>query len=149
MKDAYAVLQQKEGELARIRHEIEGLQIVAPLLSDEVPFDDSTETASSAEGVPSMVSEATGTEGPSSGTSVPRGKFWKILKRGKLRVNNSVIENGLFAVDCGNVQPPSAWRILILNVLNMLRLSVQPLHPYFWDFLLSIFLGLKACNLSK
>jgi hypothetical protein len=81
VKEAYAVLHQKEGELAGVRREIEGLQIVAPLLSDEVPSDDSTEPASSSEGLPSMVLEATGTDGPFSAMSAPRGKLWKILKR--------------------------------------------------------------------
>jgi hypothetical protein len=33
MKDAYEVLQQKEADLARVRHEIESLQVVASLLS--------------------------------------------------------------------------------------------------------------------
>ena len=33
MKDAYEVLQQKEADLARVRHEIGSLQVVAPLLS--------------------------------------------------------------------------------------------------------------------
>ena len=66
---------------AHVRHEVGSLQIVAPLLSDGVPFDDSTETASSAVGVPPMVSEATGTDGPFSPMSAPRGKLWRILKR--------------------------------------------------------------------
>lgn len=80
-KDAYECLRFKEEELAHVRREVESLQIVAPLLSDEVPFDESSETVSSAEGVPPMVSEATGTDGPFYAMSAPRGKFWRILKR--------------------------------------------------------------------
>jgi|SRR5215469_7640619 len=82
LKDADAVLRQKEADLAHVRREIEGLHIVAPLLSDELPSDDLNELSSSGEGLPSMLSEATGTDGPFSSMSpTPRGKFWKILKR--------------------------------------------------------------------
>ena len=35
MKDAYELLHQKESELARVRKEIESLNIVAPLLADD------------------------------------------------------------------------------------------------------------------
>jgi hypothetical protein len=78
MKDANEVLQQKEAELAHVRCKIEGLQIVAPLLSDELP------SASSAEEILDRGpgSEATGTHGQfSSVISNPRTTFWKILKR--------------------------------------------------------------------
>lgn len=36
MNDVHEVLQQKEADLQRIRHEIESLQVVALLLSDEI-----------------------------------------------------------------------------------------------------------------
>jgi hypothetical protein len=88
MKDVYEVLQQKEAELARVRREIEGLQIVAPLLSDELPSDVLTKKrASSAEETLDRGpgSEATGTDGLFSSFSPviasPRPTFWKILKR--------------------------------------------------------------------
>jgi hypothetical protein len=42
MKDAYEVLQQKEADLARVRHEIESLQVVASLLSDDLTSDELT-----------------------------------------------------------------------------------------------------------
>jgi hypothetical protein len=80
-KDAHECLRLKEEELADVRREVESLQIVAPLLSDDVPFDDPTETVSSPERQPPMASEATGTDGPFSGTSAPSGKLWRILKR--------------------------------------------------------------------
>lgn len=35
MKDAYAVLQQKEKEILRVRREIEALRSIIPLLSEE------------------------------------------------------------------------------------------------------------------
>jgi len=38
MKNAYEVLQQKETDLARVRHEIESLRIVASLLSQGASF---------------------------------------------------------------------------------------------------------------
>src|ERR1022692_3591326 len=41
MKNAYEVLQQKETDLARVRHEIESLRIVASLLLDELPSEES------------------------------------------------------------------------------------------------------------
>src|SRR5215472_5284922 len=67
MRDIYQVLQQKEADLARVCHEIESLQIVARLLSDELPSDEPTKRhASSAEeniGDRGHGSEATGTDG--------------------------------------------------------------------------------------
>jgi len=42
MKNAYEVLRQKETDLARVRHEIESLWIVASLLSDELPSEELT-----------------------------------------------------------------------------------------------------------
>jgi len=49
MKNAYEVLRQKETDLARVRHEIESLWIVASLLSDELPSEElSKECARSA-----------------------------------------------------------------------------------------------------
>ena len=41
MKDAYDVLKQKEADLARVRHQVESLRIVAPLLVDDSDFDQS------------------------------------------------------------------------------------------------------------
>ena len=40
MKNAYELLRQKEADLARVRHEIESLRVVAPLLSEESSSDD-------------------------------------------------------------------------------------------------------------
>ena len=40
MKDVYEVLQQKEADVARVRHEIENLKIVSSLLSDELGLKD-------------------------------------------------------------------------------------------------------------
>jgi hypothetical protein len=41
VKDVYEALQQKEADLARVRHEIESLRVVAALLSDDLSSDDS------------------------------------------------------------------------------------------------------------
>ena len=46
MKDAYDVLKQKEADLARVRHEIESLRIVASLLLDDLNSDQSDTTHS-------------------------------------------------------------------------------------------------------
>jgi hypothetical protein len=65
MKNAYEVLRQKETDLARVRHEIESLRIVASLLSDELPSEELTKRrARSAEEILDLGSEkATGTNG--------------------------------------------------------------------------------------
>jgi hypothetical protein len=84
MKNACEVLEQKETDLARVRHEIESLRIVAPLLSDELPFEELTEKrASSAEETLDSDSEkATGTDGLfSSMNPSPRPGFWNTLKK--------------------------------------------------------------------
>jgi hypothetical protein len=86
MKDVHEVLRQKEADLSRVRREIESLQIVASLLSDESKTDElPKKPASSAEDVSEAPeeSEATGTGGlfSSAAPPAPRSNFWKILKR--------------------------------------------------------------------
>jgi len=44
MKDAYDVLKQKEFDLARVRHEVESLRIVGPLLGDDLDSEQSDKT---------------------------------------------------------------------------------------------------------
>ena len=43
MKDFYEVLQQKEADVANIRHEIQSLKLVSSLLSDELMLKDARE----------------------------------------------------------------------------------------------------------
>jgi hypothetical protein len=43
MKDVYEVLQQKETDVASVRHEIQSLTLVSSLLSDELPVKDARE----------------------------------------------------------------------------------------------------------
>ena len=87
MKNAYEVLEQKETNLARVRHEIESLRIVAALLSDELPSEELTKKrARSAEeaeeALDSGSEKATGTDGLfSSIDPAPRPRFWNTLKR--------------------------------------------------------------------
>jgi hypothetical protein len=86
MKNAYEVLEQKESDIARVRHEIGCLRIVAALLSDELPSEELTKKgASSAEETLDSGSEkATGTDGLfSSMNPAPRPGFWNTLKRQK------------------------------------------------------------------
>ena len=84
MKEIYLVLQQKEADLAQVRKEIESLQIVAPLLSDETPSGELTKKPASSE---ETLDREQGSEltGPyslfSSVGDSPREKFWKILIR--------------------------------------------------------------------
>jgi hypothetical protein len=83
MKNAYEVLEQKETDLARVRHEIESLRVVAPLLSDELPSEELTKKrANSAEETSDSVEKATGTDGLfSSMNPARRPGFWNTLKR--------------------------------------------------------------------
>jgi hypothetical protein len=85
MKSAYEVLEQKETDLARVRHEIESLRIVAPLLSDELPSEELTKKrASAAEETLDSVEKATGTDGLFSSMNPARSPgFWNTLKRQK------------------------------------------------------------------
>ena len=68
MKNAYAVLEEKEADLARVRQEIESLRIVASLLekTDDLPD-----------------LEATGTHGLFSSVATTRSSLWKVLKRAR------------------------------------------------------------------
>ena len=84
MKEIYLVLQQKETDLAHLRKEIESLQIVAPLLSDETPSDDLAKKIASLEETLDRAPGSIGTETNSLFSSVsdtPRERFWKILRR--------------------------------------------------------------------
>ena len=68
MKDAYAVLKQKESDLARVRQEIESLRIAASLLEET-------------HGLPDL--EATGSDGLVSSVATTRSSLWKVLKRAR------------------------------------------------------------------
>ena len=86
MKDLYEVLQQKESDLARVRHEIASLRIAASILSDDLSSGEPTKKREiSAEKTlnRSSESEATGTDGLFSSVSVSRAGFWKALRRKK------------------------------------------------------------------
>ena len=99
MKDAYDVLKEKEADLARVRYEIESLRIVAPLLVDDLKYDQSNKTdLISAEkteddllndDVLNMVRQnqpelkATGTDGLFSSVTNSTPRFWNILNRAK------------------------------------------------------------------
>ena len=85
MNDIYELLRQKESDLERVRQEIGSLQIVAPLLSDDIPSDELTakkETSSEKEPKLGNDSQATGTDNllPSM-NSVSRPSFWNSLRR--------------------------------------------------------------------
>ena len=45
MKDAYELLHQKESDLARVRKEIESLNLVAPLLAEDGTSNDAAENS--------------------------------------------------------------------------------------------------------
>jgi len=76
MKDVYQILEQKEADLDRVRRELESLQMVASLLSD-----DATEQLTKKPAIaekPSLEddSEATGTKGLFSSITSTRSTFW-------------------------------------------------------------------------
>jgi len=74
MKDAYQVLQQKEGDLARVRKEIESLTIVAALLADsEGSSDDPGSTCGDSNKRPS--SSASETISPHFDSEIDDGLF--------------------------------------------------------------------------
>ena len=88
MKDCYTLLQQKETDLARVRHEIECLRTVAPLLSDDIAELEETEEVEEPTKKPARSEEetldadkeqATGTDGLfASINPARRSRFWKI-----------------------------------------------------------------------
>jgi hypothetical protein len=86
LKDARELLRQKEADVARVRHEIENLKIVVPLLSEELTSDELTKTRVDSPAEEERNSDerfnATGTDGLfSSLIANPRPAFWKLLKR--------------------------------------------------------------------
>jgi hypothetical protein len=86
MKNAYEVLYQKEADLARVRQEVESLQIAASLLSDDefsyfapdASADGQSKKPAEKAGSPTPDAEATGTDGLSSTSQRPG--FWESLK---------------------------------------------------------------------
>jgi hypothetical protein len=90
MKDAYELLQQKQAELARVRKEIESLNIVAPLLSDDRTSDDPAPNpdespASSLSDTISRLSDSAATNADNlfSSGETSRSGFWNSLKRAR------------------------------------------------------------------
>jgi hypothetical protein len=93
MKDPNRVLQEKEADLARVRKEIESLNIVAPLLAyeDRTPPDDRRQTSeeskkkrstsASDRNPPQLDSEATGTDSQLSSVSTAGSSFLNALRR--------------------------------------------------------------------
>jgi hypothetical protein len=89
MQNVYEVLQQKQAELARVRKEIECLNIVAGLLSDDRTSDDPA--PNSAESPPSPLADTISRLSDSAATNVDnlfssaatRSNLWKVLKRAR------------------------------------------------------------------
>jgi len=89
MQDVYEVLQQKQAELARVRKEIECLNIVAALLSDDRASDDPA--PNSAESPASPLADTISRLSDSATTNVDnlfssaatRSSLWKALKRAR------------------------------------------------------------------
>ena len=86
MKDANELLEQKEADLTRVRHEIESLRIVASLLVDDLDSHDSDQLHLVSAGKTNDLHTdlaATGTDSLFSSVSISRSRFWSALKRGK------------------------------------------------------------------
>lgn len=89
MKDAYELLRQKQTELARVRKEIESLNIAAPLLSDDRTSDDPGETpdesSRSLSDTISRLSDSAATIADNllSSDAASRSGFWNSLKRAR------------------------------------------------------------------
>lgn len=85
MKDAYQLLEEKEADLARVRREVESLQIVRPLLSDDANTEPDTskkrDNSTEIEEEERLEVHATGTDGRAASESKQR--FWNVLKREK------------------------------------------------------------------
>jgi hypothetical protein len=89
MQNVYEVLQQKQAELARVRKEIECLNIVAALVSDDRTSDDSA--PNSGESPASPLTETISRLSDSAATNVDnlfasaatRSSLWKALKRAR------------------------------------------------------------------
>ncbi len=83
MKDPNEILRQKEEELARVRHEIQSLEIAASLLSDDLTATSAKKESSPAKPADQDIApQATGTDGLFSSV-VRRSSLWTKLKRGK------------------------------------------------------------------
>lgn len=94
MKDAYEVLQQKQIDLERVRKEIESLNMVVSLLSEERtsgdPAEDSDEPSrSSLSETISRLSDSAAASADSLFSSVANSEsgFWSSLKRATSRTN--------------------------------------------------------------
>jgi hypothetical protein len=89
MQDAYELLQRKQAELARIRKEIESLNIVAALLSDDHTSDDTgpnpvESPASSLSNTISRLADSAATNVDNLFSSATaRASVWKVLKRAR------------------------------------------------------------------
>ncbi len=82
MRNAYQLLNEKEADLARVRHQVDSLRTVAALLSDDANAKDSTsEPAGAADDASSEGSRAaaTGTDGMFSSATPSRPRLWKIF----------------------------------------------------------------------
>ena len=85
MKDAYEVLTQKETDLSRVRHEIESLRTVAPLLVDDLNSNDSDQMHLTSAEKTDEISDSVGTDtdGPPSSVAISHAAFWNALKRAR------------------------------------------------------------------
>jgi hypothetical protein len=76
MKDVYQILEQKEADLTRVRRELESLQVVASLLTDETREEPAKKPTSGEKPPLDEDSEATGTKGLFSSVASTRSGFW-------------------------------------------------------------------------
>ena len=112
MKDANEVLQQKEAELAHVRREIEGLQIVASLVSGDFLLKDACEVLQEKEAELACVRrEIEGLQivAPLLSDELPSASSAEILDRGP--GSESTGTDGLFSSVISNPRT-TFWKIL-------------------------------------
>jgi hypothetical protein len=80
MRDVYHILRQKESDLHRLRHEIDSLRIVAPLLADD-DIEKELQATPTDNNEPGPEARSTGTDGAMFSTVNSESRFWGLMKR--------------------------------------------------------------------
>ncbi|MGE5734864.1 MAG: hypothetical protein ACM34E_07230 [Acidobacteriota bacterium] len=82
MRDVYQILRKKETDLDRLRHEIDSLRIVAPMLADD-EIEKELQAEPADEDGPGSEPRSTGTDGPMFSGANSESRFWGLMKRSR------------------------------------------------------------------
>lgn len=91
MKNPFKVLEQKEADLVRVRHEVESLRLVTSLLAEgasSVQSDDKETTPEENARDADSALEPTGSDGLSASGATSGSSIFKMLKRSKAQEGN-------------------------------------------------------------